>query len=951
MRLLKKIAPIAISALMIAATAGSAMAVGVNQWKSTVSDPVIVLSSMEPASTYDIMAALNVANSVGVSSGTTGSTSATVSGNAASLNTASEKIYFEVDTGIGVAIDTLTDDELPTVLGADSMTDDAGTEYSYVQTIKLGNTEFTLSDSSGDLDNPALLLDVGISATDPLYNYTLTMTNILNWTDDDSIGEDIELGGMSFTIGTNTDVDTIHLFGGADTVSLDTATTPSTTVTIGGTTYTVTLDAVSEGGTEASITLSDGSSTDTETISEGSSKKLLGVTVYVKDTMSTTNDQGRATVLLGANEIYLEDTSEVMVGSDQEDIDNTRVWYGASTTPRNLASLTISVAMQDNDLDHIAVGDKFVDPVFGTFYVQFSDAVNGPMIDGNQGDDLNTARHMVEFTAAKDDCVQVTFAVGDDTKSIEFDDDGSMEDCSDHDIEIVEGAALSVGEYTILNSGSDQMMVEVTKIHCDAGGADDDITLTDVFTGEKYELKDVDFGDDGDTQDLVINGQTFTVHCLGAACVNGIAVVSSDFGSTGADTYSTGLPIWPGATPNAATTISVYPYLKPLDGLDHVIAFVDDVNLTQYVGNTTYWNVSDGTTSGFRVILPTGYFDLNITENTGTGSVISADCDVSITVDGGSTNIAAGEDIDAANNATEGYKFGAYDISVGEMDYLLILEEKASTEDDCVIKQILLYPDSDLTAGGADTGSTKAYAIGNLTASSVDMITQPSVLFVEEEDNSDSDVKNILLVPTEAATTYEQVDYANVTFSGGHASSDVAFDDSDFSANVDAFGTYYVKDSSDDHAEFLWFTYPEEQMYADVYFAESDAMITAGAGGFVAGGWKYIKDTEVTSFSNRNLVVVGGTAVNRVARKMLGMTEGTPVYGSEDAWQTATNVDGPNKAILKLMASPYASDKYALLVAGWEGSETEAAANWLTTGTLPTADTVLYDTVNKVVIS
>ena len=961
MRLLKKIAPIAVSALMLASTVGGAVAAGVNDWKTTVSDPVIVLSSADPASTYDIMAALNVANSVGVSSGSTTTTAATVSGNAASLNTASEKIYLEVDTGVGVAVDTLTDNDFPSVLGGTTFTDDSGTEYSYVQTLKMGAREFTLSTSGGDLDDPNLIIDVGTTATTPLYNYTITFTNHVNFTTADSIGEDLEIAGGVYTVGTNTDIDTLHLFGGASTVILDTETAPSSTVTIGDTTYTITLDAVGESTAEAAVTISDGTSTDSDTITEGSSKKLLGLTVYMKDTMSTTNDQGRATILVGANEIYFEDTAEVMVGSDKEDVDKTRVFFGQYT--HNMSSLTISVAMQDSDLDHIAVGDKYVDPVWGTFYVQFSDAINGPII-GAQGADANANRHKVEFKKAESACISVEFAVEGITKTIEFDDDGDLEDCDNHAIQIREGQALGEDNFTILNSGSYQMFVELTKLNADDDSvADDDVTLTDVFTGEKYQLENVDLGADGDSQDLVINGQTFTIHCLGSACTNGIAITSSDFYGTEGDTYSTGKTADPGDSA-ADTVISIYPYLEPIAGLDHRIAFMDNVDVLASIGNATYWDVANDSSDAVRIMLPTGYFDVDVVENVtiqADGAVQSWDCNITITNDDG-TAYTTGVDGGGANASIA--NFSAVEVQVGKMDYIVVFGDE--TNDSCNITTFEIYPDLNvhdaLVSGdtygyanitnGTTTAVGIAEAIANLSGmDEVEALTQPTVLFVEEEDNSDSDKKHVLVVATNDSSAYEEICYENVSFSGSNVSADVTFDDTDYSGNIDAFGTFYVKDSADDHQELLWFTYPESQMYADVYFAENDAVITPGMGSFTAGGWKYIKDTEVSSFSNRNLVVIGGTAVNRVARKILGLSEGTPVYGSEAAWQDATGVDGANKAIIKLATSPYASDKYALLVAGWEGPETEAAASWLTTGTLPTTDSVLYDTVNKVVIA
>ncbi len=41
---------------------------------------------------------------------------------------------------------------------------------------------------------------------------------------------------------------------------------------------------------------------------------------------------------------------------------------------------------------------------------------------------------------------------------------------------------------------------------------------------------------------------------------------------------------------------------------------------------------------------------------------------------------------------------------------------------------------------------------------------------------------------------------------------------------------------------------------------------------------------------------------------------------------------GPGQAIVKLLANPYASEKQALLVAGWEGVDTRRAAKAVVEG-------------------
>lgn len=141
-------------------------------------------------------------------------------------------------------------------------------------------------------------------------------------------------------------------------------------------------------------------------------------------------------------------------------------------------------------------------------------------------------------------------------------------------------------------------------------------------------------------------------------------------------------------------------------------------------------------------------------------------------------------------------------------------------------------------------------------------------------------------------------------------------------------------------------TYYGDVVYANVYVAAA----SAGSGGGTT--WTPVKDSETTAYSDKNVIAIGGTAVNKVARKILGFTDDTvPVYGTQAAWVDATGVDGVGKGILDLVASPYATGKYALLVAGYEGPDTKKTADFLT---IKYADVaagkmkVLVDTINVV---
>jgi hypothetical protein len=114
--------------------------------------------------------------------------------------------------------------------------------------------------------------------------------------------------------------------------------------------------------------------------------------------------------------------------------------------------------------------------------------------------------------------------------------------------------------------------------------------------------------------------------------------------------------------------------------------------------------------------------------------------------------------------------------------------------------------------------------------------------------------------------------------------------------------------------------YAGEESYADVYVSEAGTTVAGSA------SIKVVKDSEVDSVQDKNLIVVGGSCINSVAAKMLGSD--TPLCG--DAWATKTNA-GVGKYLIKVAASPYNAQKIAVLVAGYDAADTTKAAEKVAT--------------------
>jgi hypothetical protein len=129
-----------------------------------------------------------------------------------------------------------------------------------------------------------------------------------------------------------------------------------------------------------------------------------------------------------------------------------------------------------------------------------------------------------------------------------------------------------------------------------------------------------------------------------------------------------------------------------------------------------------------------------------------------------------------------------------------------------------------------------------------------------------------------------------------------------------------VEDDSGPDQDTLKIVYHGGEVTADVYITAPEVSVVSGGG----LGNVVVKDSEVSSVSDKNLVVVGGSCINSVAANLLGGALCGPAFTS------ATSV-GSGQFLIESMESPYDSSKVALLVAGYEVADTQAASAYLRT--------------------
>jgi hypothetical protein len=788
----------------------------------------------------------------------TGTSATGTGGDITSLNSGSDLLYLNDE--LNENVQTLTKDDLSTVLADGTFTDDNGVDYKYEQTITVGSgATFAFSNSDNDLTDPALILALPTSTGSPMYTLTTTFDDAVPFNATASEGETISLFGKTYTIGTATDTDTLVLLGGSAAQIINVGETK--TLTVNGVSYEVTLNGISSDTTpKASISVNG----DSKTYTELQTKEVADdVDLFAKTVFRTGDNTGHVEIEIGADKLSFETASAVMRGSENTEIDGTLATIAGGIGA--MTKLTIAIVAPDNDANDILVGGAFTDPVFGTVKVQFQDVANGPIIVDKQ--DTSTTRNEISITKGGDRelLVTATDSAG-NKKTIPFTYQDVTQDDSGNDIELIEGANLTDDEYFILDSGNYQHFMQMTKVDADSSGQ---VTFKDLFTGTSYGTST---GTDHTTaQTVTISNQVYTIRE-----VNGDSTVVNI------------------TTSDIATNTAVYPYIELVAGEDHRFAYTDYVQV--FTGATA--------TSDRALDLPTGTVNVAFADS---GATLG-DCVITFSGTGITTTTLA-------VNGTAIAATGIEDtVTVGSVDYVFWANETGTLNTVCTTVNVMIGIESTQNA----TGDVQYNA--------------PGLLFMEDQDKSEATTttENAVILKTSDDASYSTV--AAPVFTG--TSDTESFDNSDFTGYVTNFGTYVLRDASDDHQAFASLTYPKNQMYADVYFAEASASIAGGAaGGTVATlGNVMVTDSQISTVQTKNLIVVGGSCINTVAARVLGSN--TPLCGA--AFTTASG-KGAGQYLLKVYASPYTTGKIALLVAGYEKEETAQATTALTTTTTSTS--------------
>jgi hypothetical protein len=146
------------------------------------------------------------------------------------------------------------------------------------------------------------------------------------------------------------------------------------------------------------------------------------------------------------------------------------------------------------------------------------------------------------------------------------------------------------------------------------------------------------------------------------------------------------------------------------------------------------------------------------------------------------------------------------------------------------------------------------------------------------------------------------------------------WDDTKLTGWLTNFGTYVWRDTSDSDQDFVGLSYGAEIMSADVVIGEGEAIESSSGSSDM--GLMSVTDTNIASAAGKHLIVIGGSAINSIAASLL-----------DGAWSEGAFTDktgaGPGDFIIQSFPSKHTTGKTALLVAGYNGPDTEKAVSFL----------------------
>ncbi|MBI4175960.1 MAG: hypothetical protein HY518_02050 [Candidatus Aenigmarchaeota archaeon] len=668
-----------------------------------------------------------------------------------SLATASQPLF--VGSAIDTAKESLSDLDLPDVLASGELQADDGAEYDYEQFIRLGSRRIVYDDSSGDLEDPDVIVNIGTDEANPLFTFEVDFTDSL------------AISGTAFTAGVQNNV--LNIFGGGFTVDSETTSTAPIKLVLNGggtkiklsegTTQTVSVDGSDYEVELLSVadpnTINVCINADCDSVDEGVSRTLSGLAFLVLNVFHNPKDTGisSAELIVGSRKLVLEHNAEVKIGESEDVLSNTLVTITNETVSsvNRITNLKIDVSAADSNEDFLQAGDSMTDPVFGILKLAFN-GLRPALDDASRAkitiQDSGSSEETVDVKNRNSDFESFVFAFDSDTSSttntLTFgNEDGDNIVVVEGDLNIGDNDffMLSQGDFDKLDMSRLLEVVSISGLSSNSAK----ISLRDVFSDNTF---DIDLGsDNADTKS--INGFDFFFNVT--STTSGSETFQVTWG-TGARIHYTG------------KEVTVYPLIETEN--EGLMALTAPVNITNTT-SASYTGI-DFFKLDQKIVLPTGV--LNVTNATAVTSIGLTPI-VGSTI-GSQTSIIPTGDLGEAN------------ITVGRVGY--------------TVKYF---------------NATMTLRINLQRAAN----QNPAVLFIENEDD-DNNFEAIIFPTSNSAEGKIQLDGGNIFFTSAatNVGTFETTENTDVARAVDEWGTLVERNTDNEDTAFL--LYPREQAVADL---------------------------------------------------------------------------------------------------------------------------------------
>jgi len=511
---IKKVFAVAVSAALVGTTLAAVAAYDLSDYPAPFVEDGMFNGAIvvgETAATTDVLGAIDIAASLQAEA-----TTPVATGDAQATTTVTGGYMIEDVTSQDLNLletikDQAVDQEDLDVLADGVLEDDDGAEYDYDQQIAIDSAivvDFDRPDNNIYLD-PVFFVDLENSI---LLNFSIGFDagdEVDLWALND--GEAFDMFGKTFTVknigGAEDDEAENVLLYGSDLTEIVTMGTPLE-VEVDGDSFTIEILGANADSNEVHVAVNG----EARSLSEGETKTISGLEIYVKEVFisNIAGESAAAAIFLGSIEYDLgevmNDTNALEMGG--EEIEGVEVVMTGSqyaleridflVTPDQILNADL-----EEDYDWLAMGDMFIDPVFG-FSLELVEEVPGVMA---------SSKDYVSFSGAGD-ALELSFTNTDGAEyGVElfaFNSTGENFTQADDFVNVGYAGGISILDNGIFiveeASASTEPVSRIIQFTGTSGSLDDEANFEDLGNGDSWTLESTDFLADSEYV-VTINGE------------------------------------------------------------------------------------------------------------------------------------------------------------------------------------------------------------------------------------------------------------------------------------------------------------------------------------------------------------------------------------------------------------------------------------------------------------